>query len=90
MGVGLGHEGQKEAEAVADGAVGGASGGLDSAEEGGVDGRSGGAGGALDQGRYGGIRRRGEVRIRAWVGFRRRRRPAGGERRTRQIGRAHV
>lgn len=48
MGVGLGHEGQEDAEGVADGAIGGASRGLDSAEEGWVDGRSGGGGGALD------------------------------------------
>lgn len=78
VGVGLGHEGEEEAEGVADGAVGGARRGLDGAEERGVDGGGCGGGGAVDEGRDGGVRRRGGGGgARALL---RRRRPAGGTR----------
>lgn len=55
VGVGLGHEGDYEAERVADGGIGGAGRGLDGAEEDRVDGGSRGGRGALDEGSHGGI-----------------------------------
>lgn len=77
VGVGLGHEGEEDPEGVADGAVGGAGGGLDGAEEGRVDGGGGGGGGAVDEGRDGGLRRGGRA-ARGRLAFRRRAAGGGG------------
>ena len=48
VGVGLGHEGEDEAERVPDGGIGGTGRGFDGAEEDRVDGGRRGGGGALD------------------------------------------